>query len=188
MFLQIRNIKKLLFIFVMFIGIMFHYSHFVQAGIIDWLFGNKQETKVTTSVNPSRYDLIRAVRNHVAGKTYTKTIYERRRISRTCSQTDVDFDYHAKRNPELAKCTYVGATYWDWKNVAVKKRYNCKTPPSSDHGWNIRKISANKWRISNYGSTWDLTKISSNSVGVDIIYISIRGSRNAFRIYAHQDC
>jgi hypothetical protein len=149
---------------------------------------NKKVPKVTISDNPSRDDLIRAVRNHVSGKTYSKTTYERRQISRTCSQVDVDLDIHAKRNPELARCPYVGATYWYSKNVPVQKKYNCRMPPPPGHNWYVQKISSNKWRVSNSGSKWDLIKISSKSVGVDVIYINVRGSRNAFRIYAHQDC
>lgn len=181
------NTGKVLFLLVTLMGIVFLSSHTLHAGILDWLLGKKKVPQVTKSTDPSRGDLIRAVRSHVSGKTYNKTTHEYRQISRSCGQIDVDFDPHAKRNPELAKCPHVGATYWVSERVPVRKRYKCKTPPL-DQGWSVRKISSNKWRISNSGRKWDLIKINSKSAGVDVIYIQVRRSRNAFRIEAYQDC
>jgi hypothetical protein len=188
MFLLSRYRGKILLILVTLLTMVFLSSHTLHAGFLDWLFGEKKVPKVTKSDDPSRDDLIRAVINHVSGKTYSKTTYKYLQKTRTCSQIDVDLDPYAKRNPELAKCPHVGATYWVSERIPVQKRYRCMTPPPPDHGWSVQKISSNKWRVSNSGATWDLTKISSKSVGVDVIYIEVRGSRNAFRIDAHQDC
>jgi len=189
MFLLFRNMHKILLFLVMLMGIVFLLSHNLHAGILDWLFGKEKVPKVTKSDEPSRDDLIRAVIGHVSGKTYNKTTYENRGRSRRCSQIDVDLDPHAKRNPELAKCPHVGATYWISERVPVQKQYKCKTPPPlSDHTWSVRKISSNKWRVSCYGGSWELIKISSKSVNADVIYIRVRESNNAFRIVAHQDC
>src|SRR5262245_12509935 len=77
--------------------------------------GHNSSSEPITS-EPSRDDLIQAVRNDVNGKTYYRTSnkpvtrYERRPHS--CSQFDVDRDPYMPRNPELARCPRVGATYW----------------------------------------------------------------------------
>jgi hypothetical protein len=62
---------------------------------------------------PSREDLIQAVRNSVAGKEYveqvakTRSVPHQEEVVHTCTQYDVDLDPYAKHNPELAKCPRV---------------------------------------------------------------------------------
>jgi hypothetical protein len=186
MFLLPKNTGNIIVQFATIAILAFFPSNNLHAGLIDWLFGEEKAPRIEKSDEPSRDDLIKAVQNHVASKTYEKTTHKVEQRPRRCSQIDVDLDPHAKRNPELAKCPYVGATYFVSETVPVRRRYECKRPP--DHGWSVQKIGSEKWRVSNSGSTWDLTKISSKSVDVDVIYIHVRGSKSAFKIAAHQEC
>ena len=160
----------------------------LHAGMLDWLFGETEKSKTKRSDDPSKEDLIQAVRNHVSGKTYRKPSFETRRRSRTCSQMDVDRDPHAKRNPELARCPHVGATYWVNERVSVQKRHTCPQPPGPSQGWSVQKLSSKQWRVSNSGSSWNLTHLRSESREVDVIHLQIEGKMNTFRIDAHQDC
>lgn len=78
---------------------------------------NSGQTGVGISQTPTRDDIITAVQNHLSGKTYTKIVYVQERRPRRCNQEDVRTDIHAERNPELAKCPYVGATYYVTENL-----------------------------------------------------------------------
>ena len=109
-----------------------------------------------------------------------------------CSQFDVDLDPYAKRNPELAKCPRVGATYWVNETIQVKESHSCGSLPGPDAGWQVQEIGSDKWRVSISGSAWDLTKLEGESKGqkidAKIVQVHIRGSQYAFIIAAHQEC
>lgn len=175
MFFSTRNTHKVILSFVTMLVLIFLPLHNLHAKDM-----------------PSREDLIRAVQNNVSGKFFEKTSYEFRQEFRTCSQSDVDFDINAQRNPELAKCPYVGARYSSNKRVPVKKRYKCKQLPNANLNWSVRRISTMEWRVSIGKSSWNFTNLGSKSVNENIdegvIYIRTRESRNAFMIVAHQEC
>jgi hypothetical protein len=147
--------------------------------------GPSESPERPISSEPSRADLISAVRNHVSGKTYTKkaTRYERR--AHTCTQYDVDRDPYMPRNPELAKCPYVGKTYWTQDPVYVSETHNCGSLPADPAGWSVTPTGKDQWRVAYAASVWDLTKIEGEHAGAEAI---VRVAAFAFIIRPHQDC
>lgn len=125
---------------------------------------------------PSREDLIEAVRNSVAGKSYTETVQQTKSVPRTerrahtCTQYDVDLDINAKRNPELAKCPHAGATYWVDETVYVNETTDvpqtriCESLPGPESGWSVMPSGNDTWRVSYAGKSWDVKKESFKGV------------------------
>lgn len=138
---------------------------------------------VTTE--PTRADLIQAVRNHVNGKTYNKTVTTYENRAHTCTQYDVDTDPYMPRNPELAKCPYVGKTYWRQETVTATQTQNCPSLPDDESSWSVTSVGNETWRVAFAGSVWDVHKVDGRAVsGED----AVRVSTFAFTIKAHQDC
>ncbi|MDM9384150.1 hypothetical protein QUB80_26085 [Chlorogloeopsis sp. ULAP01] len=137
------------------------------------------------STDPSREDVIQAVRNSVRGKTYTVEVPEQKSVQRTCSPIDVNNDIHAPRNPELARCPRVGATVQTWKTVYVSKTQTCEEPPGAEFGWLVNDIGDDTWRVSQAGSVWIVKKLEGASAGVKDV---IRVSGFTFTIEPQQDC
>ena len=137
------------------------------------------------STDPSREDVIQAVRDSVRGKTYMVKVPEQKSVKYTCSQIDVDTDTYAKRNPRLARCPYVGATYQTSKTVYVSKTQTCQELPSSDFGWSVNEIEDDTWRVSQAGSVWIVKKLEGGSVNLEDV---TRRSGFTFTIEPQQDC
>jgi hypothetical protein len=146
---------------------------------------------------PSREDLIQAVRNHVNGKSYNKTVTKNKRVTKyesrphRCTEEDVARDPHMPRNPELADCPRVGAI--DWRDepvtvtepVAVTETHTCSSLPGPEAGWSVTSTGNDTWRVSHGGSAWDVTKADGRADGVEGV---VRVSEFAFKIKPHQDC
>lgn len=149
--------------------------------------GNDDEYPVPNyTTNPSREDIIQAVRRSVEGKTYTAASSRQESIVRTCDQMDVDFDPYMPGNPELAKCPYVGATYTEWETVYENEILTCEPLPDvEDAGWYLEEISDNRWRVSLFGSVWEVEKLDGASASVGE-YVEVSGF--TFAIFSQQDC
>ena len=123
---------------------------------------------VTVTGDPTRADVIEAVRLGVAGKTYTETAYGEVPRSRTCSQIDVDLDPYMPGNPELATCSYVGDTYTVWDSVTSQEVRSCPAPPDADDsGWYVESLADDQWRVSHGTSRWMVSKLAGGAVGVE---------------------
>lgn len=120
--------------------------------------------KSDSTSEPSREDLIEAVRKSVEGKKYSESVPESQRKQHTCSQYDVDTDPNAKHNPELARCPHVGATYWTTETTYVNNSLPCQTLPGPQSGWTVSQRTNDSWRVSYSGSSWDVAKTSGTSV------------------------
>lgn len=119
------------------------------------------------------------------GSTYTVTVYEQRQVTRRCSQLDVDLDPYMPRNPELAKCPRVGATYHEWESVPVQEQRDCQPLPATTSGWSVQPTGSDRWRASYGGSTWNVEKLSGGSASQGD---TIRVSSFTFSIVPNQDC
>lgn len=140
---------------------------------------------VRVSATPSDDDLVRAVRSHLSGKAYVEQgwTFETRR--RTCSQVQVDMDIHAKHNPELARCPYVGASYEDRVRVPTTTRKPCPSPPGPGPHWLVSKAGSSTWRVSTGGRVWEVTKVTGGSASAkDVVTVGAW----QFTIRAHQEC
>ena len=134
---------------------------------------------------PSQADLIQAVRNSVAGHTYPQPVSHTEWKTHVCSQYDVDLDPNAKHNPELARCPYAGKTYSVSEVVSTTESRPCQSSSAPDSAWSVQSYGNDSWRVSVYGSAWDVTKLTgqANSVGD-----AVRVSQFAFSIKPHQPC
>jgi hypothetical protein len=141
---------------------------------------------ITLAPEPTRTDVIEAVRRSVTGTTYAEIVYEDVSRLGTCTQIDVDFDPYMPHNPELARCPAVGHTYTEWDRVANTEVRSCPTPPEADApGWYVEPLADGRWRVSQGASSWTVTKLGGGAVGVADI-IGVAGFR--FEIAADQAC
>jgi len=147
--------------------------------------GGSQPPIPTITADPSREDIIQAVRRSVEGKTYTVMTVRQESRLHTCSQYDVDFDPYMPRNPELAKCPYVGATYTTWESVTEPETRTCDSLPGPEYGWRVEELGNDRWRVSQSGSVWDVEKLDGSSASVGEV---VRVSSFSFAIKPHQDC
>lgn len=149
--------------------------------------GNGNSTSPPTSgtepvrSEPTREEIIEAVRRGVNGKKYEETVYRQEQVTHTCTQQDVDLDPRMPNNPELAKCPRVGATYTRWERVPKTETRECPQLPTS--GWNVRKVREDHWRVSRGGSIWDVEKTGGAAVEQ---VINVSGF--SFSIAPHQKC
>lgn len=146
---------------------------------------DKDTNEPLITAEPSRSDLIQAVRNSVRGKTYTMEVPEQRAVQHTCSQVDVDLDIHAKHNPELARCPHVGATYQTQETVYVSQLQPCQEPSGSDDSWSVNEMGEDTWHVSQAGRVWIVRKIEGSSANIGDI---VRVSGFAFAIEPQQAC
>jgi len=174
-----RNIRKIVWSFVTTCILILPLSTGLQAGLWEWLSGKprpKPAPKIEKPEGPSRDDLIKAVQDRLAGKKYKTSVTRVEPQWVTCSQIDV----------QMARCAQVGFKRTIPVTVTKTEMRDCKRPP--DTGWSVQKIGSDRWRVSNSGSTWDLTRMSGGGVNPDTVYIPVKGSSWAFKIEAHQDC
>jgi hypothetical protein len=148
------------------------------------------------SQEPANEDLIEAVRNSVAGKTYTTSAHVARSVagttreSRTCTQYDVDADPNAKNNPELARCPRVGATYWVVvpttvaETTDVPETRNCESLPGPQYGWTVEPTGNDTWRVSYGGKSWNVEKKSFNAQSAP----GMNSKRYEFAVTTDQPC
>lgn len=126
--------------------------------------------------SPPNEDVIRAVHDHLQGKTYTvvETVTEEQRVS--CSQVDYDTDPY-KGDPYLGKCRGSDGLYgYGYKTVSrqVTNRIqrDCPAPPPvSSPSWSVRELGEERWEVSNTQGRWVVEKVDSG-----------------FRIQPQQDC
>ena|SRR5687767_12906635 len=114
---------------------------------------------------PSREDVINAVRNSVSNKTYPET------VRRNCTPSDVNAKFHG--------CLSLGQTY------PVTEYRRCPPLPGPDASWSVQEQGDDKWRVSRAGSVWDIHKESgggANAGGVTQV------SKFSFTITPHQKC
>jgi hypothetical protein len=147
--------------------------------------GNNRPSRPAVTSDPSREDIIQAVRRSVQGKTYVVRTAEQEARTHICSQYDVDLDPYMPRNPELAKCPRVGATYTTWEPVSKQETRTCDALPSPEYGWYVEEINNNRWRVSHSGSVWDVEKRDGGSASVGE-FVTVSGF--SFLIKPHQDC
>jgi len=138
-----------------------------------------------SSSEPSREDLIEAVRKTVEGKSYSESAPQSQRQLHTCSQYEVDIDPNAKHNPELARCPRVGATYWTTGTIYVNNSVPCQPLPGPQFGWAVSQRTSDSWLVSYSGSGWDVSKIEGTSANERD---SVRVSNFGFLVTAHQKC
>ena|ERR1700739_3521785 len=141
--------------------------------------------KSDSSGEPSREDLIEAVRKSVEAKNYSESVPQSERRSHTCNQYDVDADPNAKNNPELARCPRVGATYWTTEPIYVNQSVHCQSLPGPQLGWTVNQRTSDSWLVSYSGSAWDVSKVEGTSVNQND---SVRVSKFSFFVTAHQKC
>jgi hypothetical protein len=134
---------------------------------------------------PSNNDLIQAVRNSVAGKTYAESVPRTEQQPHTCSQMDVETDPYAQHNPELAKCPSAGHVYYAPVTTWVDEQRPCASLPDPSFGWSVMPLRENLWRVSQSGSSWDVEKLEGQAANAGN---AIRFSDFAFAITAHQKC
>ena len=132
---------------------------------------------------PSREELIEAVRRSVNGKKYEEFVTRQEQVTHTCTQRDVDLDPHMPRNPELAKCPRPGATYTRWESVRKSETRECPSLPDPSAGWNVREIGENRWRVSRGGSAWDVENRGGRAVDQ-----AVNISGFSLYITPHQKC
>ncbi len=137
------------------------------------------------SDEPSREDVIEAVRKNVEAKNYSESVPQSQRQSHTCNQYNVDADPNAKNNPELASCPRVGATYWTTETIYVNQSVHCQSLPGPQLGWAVNQRTSNSWLVSYSGSAWDVSKVEGTSVNVGD---SVHVSKFSFLVVAHQKC
>jgi hypothetical protein len=128
------------------------------------------------SQEPSREDIIQAVRNHVGGKTYSKTVKKDVPRTHTCSQIEVNID---------PRCPFPGATYSINESKTVTETHTCSSLPGPEAGWSVTSTGNDTWRVSHAGSAWDVTKADGRAAGAEGV---IRVSEFAFKIKPQQDC
>jgi len=134
---------------------------------------------------PSNNDLIEAVRNNVAGKTYMESVSRTERRQHVCSQMDVETDPNAKHNPELARCPSVGHVYYTPVTTWVNEQRTCASLPGPQFGWSVMPLGENVWRVSQSGGSWDVEKLQGQAANAGNV---IRLSDFSFAITAHQKC
>jgi len=134
---------------------------------------------------PSNNDLIEAVRNSVAGKTYAESVPRTEQQQHVCSQMDVETDPNAKHNPELARCPSVGHVYYTPVTTWVNEQRTCDSLPGAAVGWSVMPVREDVWRVSQSGSSWDIQKLEGQAANAGNV---IRFSGFAFTITAHQKC
>jgi hypothetical protein len=137
------------------------------------------------ATEPSRDQIIQAVRQSVQGKTHTVTVPRQTQTWRTCSQTDVDLDPYMPGNPELARCPYQGATYPVWQTVYERETRSCDPLPGPGYAWSVRDMGFDRWRVSLSGSTWEIKRVSG---GAAALGERVQISGFVFTVEAHQDC
>lgn len=127
----------------------------------------------TISKEPTRDDIIQAVRRSVNGKTYQDTETQQEARWHTCSQIDVDRDPYMPHNPELARCPYEGARYTTYETVTDRVTRKCKSLPDAQFGWHVEKTSDNHWRVTQSGKEWRVRKLEGGSANVgDTVRVS----------------
>lgn len=148
--------------------------------------GSKDSPSIPTiTSDPTRTDIIEAVRDSVNGKTYTATIFRDEAVFHTCSQMDVDMDPYMPHNPELAKCPSVGATYTTWETYTEYETRTCEALPGPEYGWYVEELGDDKWRVTYSGSVWDVEKLEGGAASMgDTVHVS----GFVFKITAYQDC
>ncbi len=154
--------------------------------------GNKsspnEQTKLPipqSSGEPSSADLIQAVRDSVSGKTYPQQVSHTEQQRHTCTQEDVELDPNAKHNPELARCPHVGAVYAVPVTTWATETRPCAALTAPDSVWSVQKTGNDTWRLSQFGSVWDVTKQGGQASSVGT---TVRVSQFGFGINAHQPC
>jgi len=157
----------------------------------------QQRLNEAMDAEPSREDLIQAVRSSVAGKEYTESgvrtqsVPHEERVAHVCSQYEVDTDPNAKRNPELARCPRAGYTRWETKTVYtsemthVNETKHCESLPGPQSGWGVLKSGSDRWLVSYGGESWDVEKVRGNRVGAGQV---LHVSRFTFEIRPRQKC
>jgi hypothetical protein len=149
---------------------------------------DQEQTRALTpqsSDEPSREDLIEAVRRSVEAKSYSESVPQSQRWSHACSQYDVDVDPYAKENPQLARCPYVGATYWTTETIYVNQFVHCQTLPGPQFGWTVNPRTSDSWLVSHSGSAWDVSKVEGTSANQGE---SVHVSKFSFLVVPHQKC
>lgn len=135
--------------------------------------------------SPEDKDIIRAVRNGVNGRTYTMPTGSWEWRTRYCTHQDVAFDIHAKNNPELAKCAEVGDSYREKHYVSGTETHRCGTLP--DVGWSVASLGDDRWRASQGGNSWVVTKIDGSRGAIEgMIEVSV--SDFSFQVEPNQTC
>ena len=145
--------------------------------------GGADADKPPITPEPSREDIIQAVRRSVEGKTYTENVSQQEPTTRMCSEMDVETDPYMPRNPELAKCPRVGAPYTTWQTVTKPEVRECKSLPGPESGWNVQALPPDRWRVSRGASVWDVEKTSGRRVEKAVTVSSF-----TFAITPHQNC
>lgn len=139
---------------------------------------------VVIARGPDKADLIRAVQGHLGAKTYTEYVVRRVAKRRYCSQYDVDRDPYMPRNPELAKCPRIGASYTVYQDERVPEERNCPEPSGGSAAWSVTDLGNDHWRVATGGSSWVVRLISGQKSSVG----STTASDFRYQISANQGC
>jgi len=109
--------------------------------------------KPQASSQPSRDELIEAVRSSVNGKTYPETVLKPQEQTRPCTPTDARYHTYG--------CV-TGGTYRVTVQVPTTEYRPCPTLPGPDPSWNVQSLGNNKWRVSRTTSRWDVEQTAGS--------------------------
>jgi len=132
------------------------------------------EVNAGDDAEPTRDELIDAVKRAAQSETTVATKYRQVPQTRYCSQMDVATDPHMPSNPELARCPYAGKPVVQFISEPYRETVSCPPVPDMAGAWSVVQLREDHWRVSVNGRVWMVDKLSGEAHGVGTLITSRR--------------